>query len=78
MFGRKKWKLDLNVEGELQANAVSRKEGLPRANPEFDQYPVNLELPKKMTLKQAIQKAIEYGQAGIYSILYKSKRKPDT
>ena len=74
MFGRKKWKVDLNVEGELQANTVSRKEGLPKVNPDFDQYPINIELPKKMTFKEAINKAIDYGQAGIYSILYKNKK----
>ena len=76
MFGwRKEWKVDLNIEGELQANTVSRKEGLEKANPDFDQYPVNVELPKKMTFREAVQKVIEYGQAGIYCILYKGKRK---
>lgn len=75
MFGRKKWKVDLNVEGELQARTVSRKEGLPDVNPEFDNYPINVELPKRMTFKQAMRKVIDYGQAGIYTILYKGKRK---
>ena len=75
MFGRKKWKVDLNVEGELQARTVSRKEGLPDVNPEFNNYPINVELPKRMTFKQAMRKVIDYGQAGIYTILYKGKRK---
>lgn len=74
MFGRKKWKVDLNVEGYLQAMTVSRNEGLPVVNPDFDQYPINVELPKRMTLKEAIKKTVDYGRAGIYSILYKGKR----
>ena len=74
MLGRKKWKVDLNVEGQLQAMTVSRNEGLPGVNPEFDNYPINVELPKRMTLKQAVQKAIDYGKAGIYAIIYKGKR----
>lgn len=75
MFGRKKWKVDLNLEGELQAMTVSRNEGLPSVNPEFSQYPVNVQLPKRMTLKEAVNKAIEYGKNGIYTIIYKEKRK---
>ena len=78
MFGRKKWKVDLNVEGYLQAMTVSRNDGLPKVNPEFDNYPVNVELPKKMTFKQAVNKAIDYGKAGIYAIIYKGKRKEPT
>lgn len=77
MFGRKKWNVDLNVEGPLQAMAVSRAEGLPGVNPEFDNYPVNMEIAKKVSLKDAISKAIEYGKAGVYSIVYKGKRKKE-
>lgn len=78
MFGRRKkeWNLDLNVEGELQAMAVSRKEGYKAVDPTFDRYPINIQLPKKFSLKEAVQKAIDYGQAGIYSIVYKCKKKP--
>ena len=78
MFGRRKkeWNVDLNVEGELQAMTVARKEGYAAVNPEFDRYPVNVALPKKLTFKNAVQKAIEYGQSGIYSIVYKCKKKP--
>ena len=75
MFGKKKWKVDLNVEGYLQAMTVSRNEGLPPVDPDFDHYPINVELPKRMTLKQALQKTLDYGKAGIYTILYKGKRK---
>lgn len=79
MFGRKKkeWKVDLNVEGYLQAMTVSRNEGLDSVNPDFDNYPVNVELPRKMTFKQAMKKVIEYGKSGIYSIPYKGKRKQE-
>ena len=79
MFGRHKkcWKVDLNVEGELQARTVSRKEGLPDINPEFDAYPINVQLPKR-TFKQAVRTALEYAQAGIYSVIYKNKRNTET
>ena len=71
---KKRWKVDLNVEGELQAMTVGRNEGLPGINPDFDNYPINVSLPKKMTLKEATKKVIDYGRAGIYSIMYKEKR----
>ena len=74
MFGRKKYNVDLSIEGELQAMTVSRKDGLPEVNPEFDHYPVNMTLAGKRTLRQAVKEAMEYGKAGIYTIIYKGKR----
>ena len=79
MFNRKKkeeenWCVDLNVEGSLQAMALSRNEGLPGVNQEYNNYPVNVEIVKRTTLQDAVNKAIEFGKAGIYSIIYRNKR----
>lgn len=73
MIFKKKWKNTLLVEGEKEAQIVARKEGLPMPDPSFDQYPVDLQLPKKLSFKEAVKKAIEYSKLNIYNIFYKEE-----
>lgn len=75
MFGRKRWETKILVEGEKSAQLVSRIEHLPEANPDFDSYPVEVKLPKRQTLKEAIKKTIEYSKHNIYTMFYKVKGK---
>lgn len=71
MFGRKKWKNQVLIEGEKEAQLVARIEKLPDVNSEFNQYPVDMKLPGKRSLKEAIKKSIEYSKHNIYNMFYK-------
>ena len=72
MFGRRKWKNLLLVEGEKEATLVALEENLEDGvSPEFDNYPVDIVLPKRRNLWQAIKKSITYSNMGIYNILRK-------
>ena len=71
MFGRKRWETKILVEGEKSAQLVSRIEHLPDVNPDYDCYPVEVKLPKRQTLKEAIRKTIEYSKHNIYTMFYK-------
>lgn len=73
---KKEWKVDVLIEGEKGARLVQRMEKFKKVNPDFDQYPVDLDLPQKHTFKKAIQIATEYARGGIYSMVYKDKKKP--
>ena len=75
MFGRKQWETKILVEGEKSAQLVSRIENLPDVNPDYDVYPVEVKLPKRQTLKEAIKKTIEYSKHNIYTMFYKVKGK---
>lgn len=75
MFGRKRWETKILVEGEKSAQLVSRIENLPDVNPDYDVYPVEVKLPKRQTLKEAIRKTIEYSKHNIYTMFYKVNRK---
>lgn len=75
MFGRKRWETKILVEGEKSAQLVSRIEHLPDVNPDYDYYPVEVKLPKRQTLKEAIKKTIEYSKHNIYTMFYKVSRK---
>lgn len=72
MFGRK-WRNSALIEGEKDAILISRMEHLPSVNTEFDGYPVDLTLSKKVTFFQAIKKSIELSKANIYNMFYKDK-----
>ena len=71
MFGKKNWETKILVEGEKSAQLVSRIEQLPDVNPDFDVYPVEIKLPRRQSLKEAIRKTIEYGKHNIYTMFYK-------
>ena len=71
MFGRHKWKNSVLVEGEKEATLVAREENLPGVSPYFDAYPVDIALPKKRSLWQAIKKSMVYSKMGIYNMFYK-------
>ena len=73
MFRRKKWETKILVEGEKSAQLVSRIENLPEVNPDYDLYPVEVKLPRRQTLKEAIRKTIEYSKHNIYTMFYKVK-----
>lgn len=72
MFGRKKWKNSVLVEGEKEATLVAREENLPGVSPEFDAYPVDIALPKRRTFWGAVKKGVKYSQMGIYNMIYKT------
>ena len=78
MFGRhkKEWKVSLLIEGEKGARQVSRLEQLDGVNPMFDMYPIDVDLPQRHTLRRATQIALEYAKAGIYSVIYRGRKKP--
>ena len=75
MFGKKNWVNKLCIEGEKEAQLVARMENLPEANPEFDHYPVDIKLPERRTLKEAVKKSIEYGEKNIYNMIYRVTKK---
>lgn len=75
MFGRKIWETKILLEGEKSAQLVSRIEKLPEVDPEFNVYPVEVKLPKRQTLKEAIKKTIEYSKHNIYTMFYKVSKK---
>ena len=77
MFGKKYWETKILVEGEKSAQLVSRIEQLPDVNPDFNVYPVEIKLPKRQTLKEAIRKAIEYSKHNIYTMFYKVTKKEE-
>ena len=50
LFRKKSWwTVVLLIEGEKEAQIVARNEGLPMPDHNFDRYPVDLELPEKMS-----------------------------
>jgi len=75
MFGRKTWETKILVEGEKSAQLISRMEGLPEADPGFMDYPVEVKLPKRQTLREAVRKTIEYSKLNIYTMFYKISKK---
>lgn len=70
--GKGKWKNSVLVEGQKEASLVAREENLPDVSPDFDSYPVDITLPKKRSLKEAIKKSITYSKMGIYNMFYKT------
>lgn len=75
MFGRGKWKNEILIEGEKEARLVARIENLPDVNPDYDIYPVDMKLPGRRTMMEAIRKSIEYSKHGIYNMFYKISKK---
>lgn len=71
MFGRKRWKNVVLIEGTKEAMLVAQKESLPDVNRDFDSYPVDVALPKRRNFIQALQKALWYSKKGVYNIFYK-------
>ena len=74
MFGKGNWVTKLLVEGEKDAQLVSRIERLPEADPRFENYPVEIKLKKKRSFWQAVKVAVDYAGHNIYSMVYKDKR----
>ena len=70
-FSKKKWRNSVLIEGEKEAMLVSRMEGLPEVDHNFNNYPVDLTLPKRRTLREAVKKAIDYSKANIYNMFWK-------
>lgn len=68
------WTVVLLIEGEKEAQIVARKEGLPMPDHNFDQYPVDLELPGKWTKRRANKKLLEYSELNIYGICVKVRK----
>ena len=64
------WKVKLLVEGEISAGLVAREEHLNTVNHDFDNYPVELELPRTYTFIQMIRKITTYPKKGICSKVY--------
>lgn len=77
MFGSKKWRNVVLIEGEKEAKLIARIEGYPDVNPDFDRYPVDLKLPGKVTLFSAVKKAIEFSKHGFYNLFYKITKKEE-
>lgn len=71
MLFKKKWRNTILIEGEKEAQIVARMEGLPMPDHEFDQYPVDLQLPKKLNFKEAVKRMVDYSKLNIYNIIYK-------
>ena len=69
MFGKKKWRNMLLIEGEKDAMLVARLENLPAVDHNFDDYPVDVTLNKKCTFFEAIRKAVSYSERNIYNML---------
>ena len=74
MFGRKKWVNKILIEGEKEAQLVSRIENLKEVNPNFDSYPVDFKKAGRRTLWQAIKVSIEYSKHNMYNMFYKDDR----
>ena len=66
---RKKWKNMLLIEGEKDAMLVARLENLPEPSKDFDDYPVDLTLNKKLSFWKAIKKSVAYSERNIYNML---------
>lgn len=75
MFGLKRWRNDVLIEGEKEARLIARIEGYPDVNPDWTVYPLDLKLPKKRTFLQAVKTAVEYSKHGIYNTFYKVTKK---
>lgn len=71
MFLTKKWRNSVLIEGEKEAAMLAREENLPGVNPDFDSYPLDVTLPKRRSLWQAVKKAVRYSSMGIYNMIYK-------
>ena len=75
MFGRGKWVNKVLIEGEKDAQLVSRIEGIPEVNPDFDQYPVDYKKPGRRSFWKALKVSLRYAKSNIYCMFYKDKRK---
>ena len=74
MFGRGKWVNKICIEGEKEAQIVSRIENLPEVNPNFDSYPVDYKKAGHRSFMQAVRVSMEYAKHNIYNMFYKDKR----
>lgn len=75
MFGKKKWRNVVLIEGEKEAMLVSRTEGLPGIDHAFNRYPVDFEIAQPQSFRKALRKAIFYSKAGLYNLFYKEEKK---
>lgn len=74
LFRKKSWwTVVLLIEGEKEAQIVARNEGLPMPDHNFDRYPVDLELPEKMSKRKANKKLLRYSESNIYGVLTKMR-----
>lgn len=74
VFTRKKWRNSILIEGEKEAMLIARMEGLPEVNRDFDAYPVDMTLPERRTMREAIKKAIAYSKANVYNMFWKEEQ----
>ena len=76
MFGLKigkKWQNQVLVEGEKEAMVIANMEGLPKVDPSFNAYPVDITLPQKRTFKEAVKKAMFLSERCMYNLIVRSK-----
>lgn len=71
MFGKGRWKNQILIEGEKEAQLVARIEGLPDVNPEYQCYPVDMKLPGKRSFWEAVKKSMQYSKHNVYNMFYK-------
>lgn len=73
MFGKKKWRNVVLIEGQNDAMLIARMENLPDVNEDFDGYPVDVTLNKKRTFWEAVKKAVAYSEKNIYNMLIRTR-----
>ena len=69
MKGR--WKNKILIEGEKEAMVISQKEGYPEVDHNFENYPVDVTLPEKLTFLEAVKRAVWYSERCIYNLIIK-------
>lgn len=74
LFKKKIWQNQVLVENEKEAMLISQMENLPTVDPRFDNYPVDVRLPDKLTFKQAIKKAILFSERSMYNLVYRCEK----
>ena len=67
----KKWRNTVLIEGQKEAEAIARLEGLPAVNPDFDDYPVDITLKGKVSFVDAVKKAVVLSNMNIYNMFYR-------
>ena len=74
MFKKKgKWRNQVLIEGQKEASAISRFEKLPKINPYFNDYPVDMVLEGRRSFFNAVKKAIVLSKMNIYNIFFKEE-----
>lgn len=71
---RRNWRNKVLIEGPKEAMVISQMEGFPEPDSGFDDYPVDLTLPKKLTFWEAVKKSVKLGERCLYNIVYKEEK----